>query len=303
MRRDETRGAWRRLGSPPPGDLLDARLQMHWAVQPLAAVGHMLIPFVDDWSHTSMDWLVAQGLFTSQPLSDGRRLALDPARMTLHVLAAGGQAGVALALHGRTLAAAMAWAAERLAPGRTLARPDYDMPEHPVGTGARFECGEAGSQDGTDPFAELGRWYAGAAHLLTPAAARPEASPLRCWPHHFDLATLLRFDPPGADPESARTVGLGLSPGDETFPEPYFYALPWPPPAGKPLPPLAGGGRWETEAWLGGVLPGSALVKAGDALGVAAGGDQALAAGNAQEAAARAFLESALEAGRRLLQV
>ena len=48
---------------------------------------------------------------------------------------------------------------------------------------------------------------------------------------------------------------MGLSPGDGTFAEPYFYLLPWPSPPGE-LPKLDGG-HWHTEGWTGAVLEAS----------------------------------------------
>ena len=34
----------------------------------------------------------------------------------------------------------------------------------------------------------------------------------RGWPHRFDIGLLISFDP-AADPEEARSIGIGLSPG------------------------------------------------------------------------------------------
>jgi len=42
---------------------------------------------------------------------------------------------------------------------------------------------------------------------------------------------------------------VGLSPGDGSFDQPYFYALPWPAPADRELPRLDGGGTWQREGW------------------------------------------------------
>lgn len=56
-----------------------------------------------------------------------------------------------------------------------------------------------------------------------------------------------------------RSVGVGLSPGDSGYPEPYVYVTPWPYPTGE-LPALPWG-HWHTEGWTGAVLRGSALVQ------------------------------------------
>ena len=58
------------------------------------------------------------------------------------------------------------------------------------------------------------------------------------------------------DPEEARSVGVGMTPGDGGYPEPYFYVTPWPYPNPEVLPRLATG-SWHTEGWTGAVLTGT----------------------------------------------
>ena len=142
------------------------------------------------------------------------------------------------------------------------------------------------SFDAPDAFAELERWYANAARVLRELREVEGGSPVRCWPHHFDIATLIPLSG-DSDPETARSIGVGMTPGDEYYAEPYWYVTPWPYPAEPSLQPLAGGGSWHTEKWLGAVLPGSRLV----------GGDPST--GQAQRLAG--FLDSALRACRAML--
>jgi hypothetical protein len=133
--------------------------------------------------------------------------------------------------------------------------------------------------------AELARYFANADRGLRAAVAgREGASVVRCWPHHFDIGALLTLDA-----AAGRSVGLGLSPGDEAIPEPYWYVNGWPAPKPlpDPLPPLPAGARWNTEGWLGAVLTASALLAAAD--------------GPAQESRAGAFLRAAVDAVRGLL--
>jgi hypothetical protein len=185
-----------------------------------------------------------------------------------------------LPLAGRTLDDAMAWASARL--GAPLARPTYAMPEHPCGHGAPFRPEPAAA------FDELARWYDVAARALEGVAAREKgASEVRCWPHHFDLATLITVVASPA-PEHARTVGVGLSPGDGAYAEPYFYVTPWPYPKDREaVPALDSAGRWQRDGWFGAVLTGSDLVAAAD--------------GERQGARLEAFLASALRACRAIV--
>jgi hypothetical protein len=82
-------------------------------------------------------------------------------------------------------------------------------------------------------------------------------SPVRCWPHHFDIATLVSI--PGGAPGEVRTIGVGLSPGDGSYAEPYFYVTPWPAPDGPTLPELPAGAAWHRAGWFGAVLTGTAI--------------------------------------------
>ena len=133
------------------------------------------------------------------------------------------------------------------------------MPHHPVADGASFSLRDA------EAFEELSRCYAEAARLL-----RAIDDDVRCWPHHFDIATLLELG-------GGKSIGAGLSPGDESCGEPYWYVNHHPATTRRDLLPLAGGGSWHTEGWVGATLP---LSRGGDA---------------------KAFLGSAVAASRTLL--
>ncbi len=125
---------------------------------------------------------------------------------------------------------------------------------------------------------ELARWFAdGEALLRGVAEGWAGAAPVRVWPHHFDVGSVLPLGP--AAGESAPSIGIGLSPGDEGIDEPYLYVTPWPAP--ETLPELPAGGRWHREGWTGAVLTGSEIVAAG--------------AGEPQVALATAFLTGTVE--------
>jgi len=282
---------WERLGSVAAEPLLEARLTLHWAAQIAAAPGKQLLPPQQDVSEQSFQWdegarALAQGTVAAAPPF---RSALRPATLALALLDESGGALAELPLSGRTLDEGYTWLKTELESrlGRPLSCPlartrsADGIPAHPVETDALFSFAHP------EAFAEIARWYANADRLLRAVQAEnPEASPVRCWPHHFDIATLLTLDP-GADAEAARSIGVGLSPGDAGDmgrPEPYFYVTPWPYPKNPALPALAGGGAWNTEGWVGAVLEARALVRGAD-----------------PETQAREFLTSAITACRRLI--
>jgi hypothetical protein len=297
-----------RLGEVDPRDLTSIRLELHHAVQLIAAFGQTFVPARKDDSHRSMTWEVQDRAFASEwgGTTPKLRLMLRPKGLEVSVWAQGdagqaaavdgsiadpsGGAPVRLAersLSGCTLEDAYAWTEATLgeASGNSepaqLGRPEYEMPEHPVMDGAVF------SRDAHEALQELGRWYAQAAKALHSVASNePDATEIRCWPHHFDLATLILLDPL-AGPTEGRSVGVGFSPGDGATAQPYWYVNLYPQPENPVLPELSGGGYWNTDGWLGAVLTGDAIVSAG--------------AGAAQDDRIRTFLRTAVAAAKRLL--
>jgi hypothetical protein len=229
------------------------------------------------------------------------RAALRLAPPALLLLAEDDRVLRELPLDGRTLDEAYDWMGRRS--GELLAGPLPGELERPAGLeplpaevearGRRFDASD------TAAFAELARLFANAHRLLTAwAATCPGTSAVRCWPHHFDVATLAPLEAPAVsgegardgeagDPERARTLGVGMAPGDAARPEPYLYVTPWPYPEIPGLPPLSEGGCWHTEGWVGAVLEA----------------DRLLDPGSAEEQAARAenFIRTATHACRRLV--
>ncbi len=247
---------WPLVGSLDPASLADARLEAHHAAQLVVHLSIAYLPAAPDDSHTNLEWMPGQALaghpIPGSPSFRGA-LRLDP--LILMLLGESGDVLDEYRLEGRTLLQALRWLRERMPdfgmdPGRLAGQTHYEIPAHPVGEGAAFQGHATRGR-------ELARYYHGAARALAEiAAARRDASPVRCWPHHFDIATLITLAP-------GRTVGAGLSPGDGSYAEPYYYVSPYPHPKG-PLPHL-GQGAWHTNGWVGAVLTGSQVARALDA--------------------------------------
>ena len=279
---------WQPLGEHDPTDLVAARLQLHWAAQLVSAVGTTLLPPAADDSHTNLEWLAVPGVLAGRLTTDTPRCraALCPADLTLHVLDERGTSASQRRLDGLTFSQGMVWLEQEIAAftERPLAKPlrrrELDLPDHPVAHGKPFAL--------TDPsaFAELARWYADADGVLrVMSEPTASASPVRCWPHHFDIATLATLpQAPGRD--APRTIGIGMSPGDTSYGEPYWYVTPWPYPPDARLPALRDG-HWHRTGWCGAVLTGSLLVASG--------------AAPSQACRTYSFLHSAVEMCRALL--
>ena len=244
---------------------------MSWLDGPTAPVGHTLGMLAGAW---------APGLARF-------RAALRLADLTLLLLDEEADLHSECNLVGRTLNDGYTWLASAItsltltAEPTALVRPKSDLPAHPTGDGAPF------SFDAPEAFAELARWYANTHRVLHAlSAANPHASPVQCWPHHFDMAVVFSFDA-DEDTEEGRTMGVGLVPGDGNYAEPYWYITPWPHPDNPTLPPLDGEGMWHTEGWLGAVLTATKIVEAGGA--------------EAQAERVMAFIRSGIAAARSLM--
>ena len=276
---------WREVGAIAPDALAPARLQLHWAAQTVSAVAASLIAPLTDDSHRSLEWHRRLGSLVTQTLPAGHRagLRLDD----LIVFAEkDGEIEASFPFDGRTLDDGFAWW-QKLLEGmgatllRPLARADWDMPDHGTGRGDAFDVSEAAG------MAEISRHYGNADLVLQQVADREvRASPVRCWPHHFDIATVISFDS-DAPADAAHSIGVGMSPGDDSYAEPYFYANPWPRPTEVVKAPLPAAGRWHRDGWFGAVLTASRLVASGEAAG--------------QQERVEAFLAAAIAANKELL--
>jgi hypothetical protein len=161
-------------------------------------------------------------------------------------------------MNGKTLEDGYAWLEETLnaldseTMSKPLVRPDHELPTHSVGTGASFSLEDKAAE-------AMSGWFEFAdSRLQLLEEDYPHTTPVTCWPHHFDIARVI-FLTPDADESKDPSVGIGLSPGDNAYAEPYWYVTHWPSPEGADLPPLPSGGHWHTEEWTGAVLPGSAF--------------------------------------------
>lgn len=291
---DDALRSWRAVPHRKPGELTDARLQAHWAAQLVELVGKALVPEQDDWSHVAMTWLDPLEVFAGGFTRQGLRVALRVRDLCLAVLDADDRVEWSFCLDGQTLADATGWLREVLAEeGEILDLGSFrdDRPGHPVREGAPFRLDERAH------FEELSRWFGNCARIFQVLCGNTHgASALRGWPHHFDIATLITLDPDQPDEEKARSINVGLSPGDESYDEPYLYVTPWPEPANVESEPLAGNGHWHTEGFVAAVLPAHRLPDTNS------GADPDH---RAQEQAEQifAFLRSAMAAARGLLGV
>jgi hypothetical protein len=271
---------WHKLKGVDWSAMREARLQAHYAVQWLARATRAHGPPRPHDHHTGLGWNDAVAGLTTHPLAPGAVLGLIIADLTLTLWDGPGMAGAqAISLQGRRDPEIRQWLGRHLSAkgldADALDAPSpYQMPEHPIGHGAPY--GAAGL---APALAALVAWLANANHVLEQTRQRIvargiDAPPVRCWPHHFDLDSLI----PLGSGTAARTVGVGFSPGDEYYDRPYFYVSCHPPPDVAALPSLPPVGHWHSHHFTAAVAPADRIVAAGD-----------------QQAAAETFLRAATD--------
>jgi hypothetical protein len=272
---------WQPVRPEDAGKLSDCRLQLHYAAQFGAAAGISFLEHRPDDSHANLEWVpLFAGLFSRViPAPRSFRIGARPSKLALMIVTEDNHLIEEYKLHGRTITDATQWIRSQIKslgvdPALYTLRRQYEIPTHPVAIGESFDA------SAPSLFEELSKWFANAATLLGSVVRRTRgASEVRCWPHHFDIGTVIRVT-------SNRTIGIGMEPGDDYYDEPYFYLNMTPQPTASRARsrPLWGNGTWHTNEWVGAVLPGSRFGGA-----------------SSQERQVREFVDSATAACRGLL--
>jgi hypothetical protein len=252
---------WHRLHGVDQAWLHAARVQTHFAAQWLARAARAYIPARANDDHTNLGWDNAFAGFVTHALPDGARIGLKLSDLSLAVLeSAGDSPSSVLPLDGCGDAQARAWlgghmTARGFDPDALDAPSPYEMPAPgrvAVYTSIALE----------EFLGALAAWYSNADAAL--GAVRPDiiarhldAPPVRCWPHHFDLDTLVTVAP-------GRTMGVGFSPGDDFYDEPYFYVSLYPAPDVTSLPRLPVMGHWHATPFTAAIATAGRIVVAAD---------------------------------------
>ena len=246
------------LSAFAPTALTPAHGIAHRAVQLLTSAARANLEAEPDDSHSNLGWEGEGRRFLTHPLSDGGQaqigLSLAPLRLT--VLSRGLEIA-SRDLAGLAYSDAGNWLDVRLGelglkPASTVNLP-YDLPSEAESIEV-FPTDRHGEELQT-----LSAWFDLAQRLISSFAAaradlKPGPSPVRCWPHHFDLASYVQLEE--GDFETAKGIGVGMSPGDETYGQPYFYINPWPRLDLAELPDLPAPGHWHREGFVGAIATG-----------------------------------------------
>ncbi len=254
-------------------DLGPAVALAHRAVQPLSLAARANLDAVADDSHSSLIWDADRRMFLSQSMG-AEQIGLSLPDLTLVCLRKGVPDGH-YPLAGRRVVDASDWLDQHLQthglrPTTEASRP-YELPQDAEAV-SRFP------DTLPDTLGTLAGWYslasAGLERLRDETTGlTPGPGPVRVWPHHFDIAIYVSLEE--GDAEEARGIGCGLSPGDESYAQPYFYVNPWPAPDAAKLGQAPAPGHVHREGFVGMIATAEEILSLDD---IGAGTDRFLSA-------------------------
>lgn len=262
MNIDKIAKKWRRLDPLPFEEISKARELAHEAIQLLASTGISYAQKREDDSHTNCEWSSSLKAFVGNVFGEKNDicLGLNIADFKLLLLKENWTIIEELYLKDKNLDEVLLWLKNNfeeqgLDQSKFALNKHYEIPVTTVYEGGNFLV------ENEQAFQELSDYFANADLILRSYISElTNATPVRCWPHHFDIATLLNVGN-----EKLQSIGIGLSPGDSSNPEPYLYVTMWPYPNIEEVSfPEIKVGNWNYEGWVGASLMVSEIIKKQD---------------------------------------
>ena len=282
--------AWKQLQNIAPEKMMSAYQQAHQLSQWLARFARGYLAAKPDDSHTSLMWHRNMGIMTTNAAGvSGHQISFGLELRDLSLIKIDdGNVVDSISMHGLTDGDAGDWMrsaieAMGLDPSALAADLPYDVPASPYSTGGTFDV-----EKNFTALSEFARYLDNTSQVLNEVVAKhqhihPGPAPVRLWPHHFDLATIITLEE--GDFESAHAVGFGLAVPDPSRDAFYFYTYPWPRNERTDLPALNADSAYQYDGNVGALQMMDKLVAASD-----------------QEATARVFFDETVGTFIRLLQ-
>ncbi|MEM6807147.1 MAG: hypothetical protein AAF696_37440, partial [Bacteroidota bacterium] len=211
--------SWKSVNSIPKLELGPSRLELHHALQIPAILARSFLGQHNEDIHANLAWEERFGALMSRPiLASEEELRVGLVLEKLELIFWRENIILRFPFKGRNWEAAWNWVKENLPefgldPAKIMMEQPYasDLPNFPTQDGTDFSFGNP------EVYSYFSSFYANTQYILGETLKTvSEASEIRCWPHHFDMASLL-------DLGEGKSIGLGMSPGDGTYEEPYFY--------------------------------------------------------------------------------
>lgn len=227
---------------------------VHKASQWLAKAGKFLLKQQPDDSNTNLGWDESKNQIIGRRLNDYKkmRMHLDLNDFSLNVFNEEEELSGKFALNGKSDVQVKAWLQE-IGSDFGIKKKVWEKDLHydlPYGDGETIY--QLSVEEG-QLFAEM---LSAAKGIISSQVERVgDASEIRIWPHHFDIAALVaqHFE----NETLIASVGVGLAVPDGMIDDLYIYISPWKKSGLKVinLPELPGPARWISDGWLGAVAP------------------------------------------------
>lgn len=243
----------------PPASLAGARVNCHRAVQLLSCAARANRAVREDDSHASLVWDARHKQFLTLPLAGSSgdfHVALtltseDDSGLRLAVLEER-VPQASMLLGGYSYFAALEWLDGQLSQRGLQACAQIELPYELPTQVAGVETFASTVTD--DTWMALAGWFTAGFTVLTElsdrnAGNKPGVGPIWVWPHHFDMASYMPLS--DSVEELAPGIGVGFSPGDTSYAQPYLYVNPWPVPPMDDLPEPPIPGHWHTNGFVG----------------------------------------------------
>jgi len=250
-----------------PKDLAKARVIGHKVAQFVTKAARANLKAEPDDSHSNIGWNSALKGFLSQPMmNDGSVIFIGASLAPLRIgLFRDDQLISALPLENVPAGDAFAWLDRELQKLGLNTASDVVLPYELPSAVAEIEI--FSSAEDVAALTTLSNWLDLAHSMFSEFAAAnanlvPGPSPVRCWPHHFDIATYVSLE--HGDFETAKGIGVGMSPGDESYDQPYFYINPFPHLNAAELPAPPSPGHLHNEGFVGAIATGDEIISLAD---------------------------------------
>ncbi len=242
---------WREVSNIDPLALQSVRVQLHHAVQLPGMFGRSYSPADEGDAFGNLGWVEGTDALVSHAVWSGDwNLGFSFKDFSL-ILMQSNRMVDSFKLQGNSVEAAISWIndqAKKRDRNELLLPLPYEVPS--FGLSHQFVSLDF------ELVQHVANLYHNTQEVLSSLSqSYHPVEPIRCWPHHFDLATRLILQAHD-NPEEETSIGFGFSPGDEGINQPYFYVNCWPYPQlnSDALPDLGPYGQWNLQGWIGTTL-------------------------------------------------
>ncbi len=237
------------------------KAQLHHVLQSCSAFGRHYLPASEEDENAVISWVPEEKIMVGKWVESESGLVrpgLDISSKTLIFQRENAETS-SLDIQGNSFAQLMMWlegqAGESgLSVDKFSADLPYELPKYDTQKGSPFLL------EDDEALEALLSLYHNAFLLCSNLRGKfSNVSEVRIWPHHFDLAISVKLKESG-NADTSTYLGIGFSPGDDHYDEPYFYTNSWPFADDALLRDLSNG-HWHIDDWVGGVLTLNELVE------------------------------------------